>query len=164
MYQTDWDIVGLKLRVNADKVFQLPLKRIIKGGNRFWFGSLNFENEPLTVVANDLKGKIYFYDKKGILVNDIFVGDSVTTEAGVNIQFTDFITSTGLQIKSDPSIQIVYLSFLLLMVSIYISFLTYSQIWLIETSKNIVVGGNSNRAVLFFQEQFRQIVRRSARN
>lgn len=164
LYQTDWDIVGLKLRVNADKVFQLPLKRIIKGGNRFWFGSLNFENEPLTVVANDLKGKIYFYDKKGILVNDIFVGDSVTTEAGVNIQFTDFITSTGLQIKSDPSIQIVYLSFLLLMVSIYISFLTYSQIWLIETSKNIVVGGNSNRAVLFFQEQFRQIVRRSARN
>ena len=25
-YQTDWDIVGLKLRINEDEIFQIPLK------------------------------------------------------------------------------------------------------------------------------------------
>ena len=145
-----------------NKVFQIPLKRST-GGNRLWFGSLNFDADPLTVVVNDLKGKVYFYNKKGILVKEVLIGGSAVLSNDINIQFTDFITSTGLQIKSDPGITTVYLSFLLLMVSIYISFLTYSQIWLLETQRNIAVGGESNRAVLFFQEQFKQIVRRSVR-
>ena len=164
LYQTDWDIVGLKLSFDESKNFQIPLKRIIKNGNRFWFGSLNVDGNPITVVLNDLKGKVYFYDSKGILLEESFMGNFVKTKTGVKVQILDFITSTGLQIKSDPGINIVYLSFLLLMVSIYISFLTYSQIWLVEISGTTTVGGNSNRAVLFFQEEFRKILKRSSRS
>jgi cytochrome c biogenesis protein len=47
------------------------------------------------------------------------------------------------------------------MVSIYVSFFTYSQIWFVEVKKNIVVGGKSNRAVLFFQQEFKKIIKRS---
>ena len=161
LYQTDWDIVGLKLRIEDNKVLQIPLKRITKKGNRFWFGTLNFDSNPKTLVINDLKGKIYIYDANGVLVEESFIGEFMKTETGVTVQFSDFITSTGLQIKSDPGINVVYLSFLLLMISIYISFLTYSQIWLTETRQNTFIGGKSNRAVLFFQEQFRKISQRS---
>jgi hypothetical protein len=49
------------------------------------------------------------------------------------------------------------------MLSIYVSFFTYSQIWLVETTKNISIGGTSNRAVLFFQQQFRKILKRVVR-
>jgi cytochrome c biogenesis protein len=162
-YQTDWDIVGAKLRLN-DKTLQIPLKKIAKGGNRFWFGSLNLDNfltTSLTVVVNDLTGKIYLYNPQGVLVQDLYLGDFVKTDNNVNIQFSNLITSTGLQIKSDPGINTVYLSFLLLILSIYVSFFTYSQIWLTELTKNIKIGGTSNRSVLFFQEDFRKIVRRS---
>ena len=161
LYQTDWDIVGLKLGVDNNKALQIPLKRLVKGGNRFWFGSLNLGDKPLTVVINDLKGKIYLYDVKGNLLEECLIGEFIKTNLGLDIQFCDFITSTGLQIKFDPGLNIVYLSFLLLMVSIYVSFLTYSQIWLIETQENITIGGKSNRAVLFFQGQFRRILKRS---
>ena len=167
LYQTDWDILGLKMVLNNDKVFQIPLKKITKGGNRFWFGSLNLENilaTNLTVVVNDLSGKFYLYDSKGVLVQECFVGNSIKINSGLSIQTSDFITGTGLQLKSDPGIVIVYLSFLLLMVSIYISFFTYSQIWLVEFSENIEIGGNSNRSVLFFQEDFRKIVRKSIKS
>jgi cytochrome c biogenesis protein len=135
LYQTDWDIIGLKLSINKDKIFQIPLKRITKAGNRFWFGSLKFDAETLTIVVNDLKGKVYFYNTNGVLVKEVFVGDSINLNNGIDVQVIDFLTSTGVQIKSDPGISTVYLSFLLLMVSIYVSFLTYSQIWLIETKK-----------------------------
>ena len=164
LYQTDWNILGLKLRLDNDKIVQVPLKKITKGGSRFWFGSLALENEKipnLTIVVNDLGGKIYLYNTKGILVQELVIGDFISTEDNLSIQITDFITSTGLQIKSDPGIGIVYLSFFLLIVSIYVSFFTYSQIWLVELPKNIKVGGNSNRSVLFFQEDFRKIIRRS---
>ena len=163
-YQTDWDIVGLKLRLDNKKILQVPLKKITKSGNRFWFGPLNLENDKskaLTIVVNDLKGTVYIYDSKGIKLQELSIGDFINTNNDLKIQVSDFITSTGLQIKSDPGLNIVYFSFFLLIISIYVSFFTYSQIWLVELAETIKVGGNSNRAVLFFQEDFRKIVRRS---
>ena len=56
---------------------------------------------------------------------------------------------------------VIYLSFLLLMISIYVSFFTYSQIWFVEAKNGVILGGKSNRAVLFFQQEFRQILKRS---
>ena len=129
-----------------------------------WFGSLNFDNNPttnLTVVVNDLNSKIYLYNSKGTLLQEAEIGSIFKTNTGLSIQISDFITSTGLQIKSDPGISVVYFSFFLLIISIYISFFTYSQIWLVESFDNIKIGGNSNRSVLFFQEDFRKILRRS---
>ena len=163
IYQTDWDIVGLKLSIDNQKVFQIPLKKITKGGNRFWLGSINVDKAlttNLNVVANDLTGKILVYDSRGILLQELGLGESMKNSK-LDIKFLDFITSTGLQIKSDPGINVVYFSFLLLILSIYISFFTYSQIWLVELPEKIKVGGNSNRSVLFFQEDFRKIIRRS---
>ena len=161
LYQTDWDIVGIKLRLENNKVFQVPLKRINKGANRFWFGSLSLGNNSTTIIVNDLSGKVFIYDSKGVLITESLIGKSISTSTGLNVQFLDFITSTGLQIKSDPSISIVYLSFFLLILSIYVSFFTYSQIWLLELNENVNIGGNSNRSVLFFQEDFRKIIKRS---
>ena len=164
LYQTDWDIVGLKLRLDNGKVFQVPLKKITKGSGRFWFGLLNLNDVTatnLTIVVNDLNGKIFLYNSKGVLVQESNVGGFITINENLRIQVSDFITRTGLQIKSDPGINIVYFSFLLLIVSIYVSFFTYSQIWLVELATNIKIGGNSNRSVLFFQEDFRKIIRRS---
>ena len=55
----------------------------------------------------------------------------------------------------------VYFSFLLLIISIYVSFFSYSQIWFVELLKSIKMGGSSNRAVLFFQENFKKVVKTS---
>jgi cytochrome c biogenesis protein len=164
LYQIDWDIIGLKLRLDNNKIFQVPLKKITKEGNRFWFGSLNLDNvitTNLTIVVNDLTGKVSIYNSKGNLEQESSIGGFVTVSNGLKIQISDFITSTGLQMKSDPGIGTVYFSFLLLLISIYISFFTYSQIWLVELPDNIKIGGVSNRSVLFFQEDFRKIIRRS---
>ena len=91
------------------------------------------------------------------------MGDFLTFESDFTLQFISFLTTTGLQAKSDPGIQTVYLSFLLLMISIYVSFFTYSQIWLLTRPNKIFVGGNSNRAVLFFQQQFRKTINQVAK-
>lgn len=162
-YQTDWDILGLKLRLNNQENFQIPVKKLNKGGRKFWFGTLplkNVVNKQITFLINDLNGQIYLYDTNGVLLQELYIGKSLNLDEKINLQFSDYITSTGLQIKSDPGIFTVYFSFLLLMTSIYISFFTYSQIWFVEFQKQITLGGKSNRAVLFFQEEFRKIVKR----
>ena len=164
LYQTDWDILGLKLRLTDKEVFQLPLKKITKSGRKFWLGSLTLGTNSankITILVNDLKGELLIYDAKGVFLKEISIGDSITINNNLKIQALEYITSTGLQIKSDPGISTVYLSFLLLMLSIYVSFFTYSQIWLIEEVNKVIIGGKSNRAVLFFQEEFRKILKRT---
>ena len=166
LYQTDWDIVGLKLKTSSTDAFQIPVKKITKGGRKFWFGSVSIDNslnKKLSIVINDLNGQLFVYDAKGVLIQQTNVGDTLRINENLQIQFLSFLTTTGLQIKSDPGIGTVYLAFLFLILSIYISFFTYSQLWLFETAQNINVGGNSNRAVLFFQQEFRELLKRVAK-
>ena len=163
IYQTDWDVIGLKFQSNGDKFKQLPFKKITKSGQKFWFGAINVGITPgdlktFSVLVNDLQGNIYVYDSNGILIQKCKLGQTVSLTPIENVVFSEFLTSTGLQIKEDPGIRTVYFSFLLLMLSTYVSFISYSQIWGAETTDTLVLGGTSNRAVLFFQTEFRKII------
>ena len=71
----------------------------------------------------------------------------------------EIISSTGLQIKTDPGIPIIYLGFFFLMISTLISYITYSQIWIIQKNKKIFIGGNTNRAIFEFELEFFKFIK-----
>ena len=106
-------------------------------------------------------GNFLVYDEQGKLFGEYFIGQDVTLNNKIRISFSEFITTTGLQIKTDSGIPLVYFSFLLLILSVYISFISYSQIWQFETATNLLIGGKSNRAILFFQEELKRMVQNS---
>lgn len=162
IYQTDWDLVGLKLSVNGSNDIQIPLQKLTKSGRKFWVGSVKLKNnvnKQFTILCNDLQGDVYIYDKQGILLQKVPLGTKATLDTSNTIVFRTFITSTGLQIKEDPGLFLVYFSFLSLMLSVYISFFSYSQIWGLEEQQKFVIGGKSNRAILAFQEKFKRTMR-----
>jgi cytochrome c biogenesis protein len=80
------------------------------------------------------------------------------------VQVLDLISSSGLQLKSDASVNNIYFSFFFLITSVYVSFVTYSQIWCIESGIYLKFVGLANRSVLFFQDDFRKIIKRSRKN
>ena len=159
-YQTDWDIIGLKCEISNNKILQIPLKKVVKRGKKFWFGSFVLGPKKMSLVVEDLQGRVYIYNNEGKLIQESILGNDIVLSDTTITQFKEMITSTGLQIKADPGIFTVYFSFLLLMGSIYVSFFTFSQIWLVEQQTNILIGGKSNRSVLFFQEEFRRMLNR----
>lgn len=160
LYQTDWDIVGLKYSTNNGKIEQLPLTKIIKNGQKFWLGNIkNSKNTTnLTVLCRDLSGKIYLYDTNGAIKQEFELGNTLFLDNQNKVIFSEFLTSTGLQVKTDPGIKIVYLAFFFLMVSTYVSFFSYSQIWGSEKANQTTLLGISNRAVLMFQKEFRYLI------
>ena len=99
-------------------------------------------------------------DNEGKLIQESVIGQPIKINSQTSVTFSEFITTTGLQIKTDSGIPLVYFSFFLLMVSVYISFISYSQIWQVEALTNLVVGGKSNRAVLYFQEELKRLVQK----
>jgi cytochrome c biogenesis protein len=75
-----------------------------------------------------------------------------------NFQILEFIATTGLQIKYDPGIKLIYFGFGLLMVSIFLSYKSFSQIWIHQKNKIIFIGGQTNRAQLNFEKEILDIV------
>nr|QUE28760.1 Ccs1 [Porphyropsis coccinea] len=156
IYQTDWNITGLEVLVDQTRL-QLPSQSNANQKNvPLWSShfSLGFDSSAQYIfVIKDLRGKIDVYDFKGTFLSSQQVGSSFLCDNRI-VTIEKILTSTGLQIKADPGIPVIYFGFFLLMISTTLSYLTYSQIWLTFTSQFAIVGGASNRAVITFEEEF----------
>ena len=76
------------------------------------------------------------------------------------IVLVDILSSTGLQIKTDPGIPLIYMGVFFLMLSTLISYITYSQIWVINDNKTMFIGGNTSRATFDFEIEFFSLIKR----
>lgn len=77
---------------------------------------------------------------------------------GVNLAIAEVVGSTGLQIKADPGIPIVYLGFGLLMVGVVMSYISHSQIWALQEKGKFYLGGRTNRAQVAFEREVIEIL------
>jgi cytochrome c biogenesis protein len=82
-----------------------------------------------------------------------------TNEFNQPLTFVEIISSTGLQIKTDPGIPMIYSGFFFLMLSTLLSYITYSQIWLIQRNQKLFIGGTTNRAIFDFELEFFKVIK-----
>lgn len=160
-YQADWGIAGIRFRLNNSPVLELPMGLLNTGGaGRLWGTWLPTKpdlSEGLSVIAKDLQGTLLLYDMQGRLVSTVRSGMS-TDINGVTLSIVDVIGSTGLQIKADPGIPIVYTGFALLMVGVMMSYISHSQIWALQTQDGFYIGGKTNRAQVAFEREMLAIL------
>ncbi|MGB3513261.1 MAG: cytochrome c biogenesis protein [Microcoleaceae cyanobacterium] len=161
MYQADWGISAVQVRINKSPIFQLPMAPInIVGGGRIWGTWVPTKpdmSDGIILLAKDLQGTALIYDATGKLVSSVREGMS-TEVNGVRLFVDKIIGSTGLQIKADPGIPIVYLGFGLLMISVLMSYVSHSQIWALKEGDKIYIGGKTNRANVVFQRELLAIL------
>jgi cytochrome c biogenesis protein len=155
-YQTDWGISGVKVKLNNSPIFQLPMALLdTKGQGRIWGTWVPTKpdlSEGVSLLAKDLQGMVLVYDAKGKLINTVRSGMSVPVN-GINLKVVDVVGSTGLQIKYDPGIPIVYSGFALLMLGVVMSYFSHSQIWALQVGEKLYVGGKTNRAQVSFERE-----------
>lgn len=155
-YQTDWGISSVRIRLNKSPIFQLPMAQLdTKGKGRLWGTWIPTKpdlSEGVSLLAKDLQGMVLIYDSKGKLINTVRAGMSIPVN-GVNLKILDVIGSTGLQIKYDPGIPIVYAGFGLLMLGVVMSYFSHSQIWALQKGNILYVGGKTNRAQVAFEQE-----------
>src|SRR6056300_1545600 len=159
-YQTDWNIIGLRIKNKDLSVFQYPFINLPNSQEKIWLTwvSNTLElNDGLTILIDNLQGYCSVYNKVGKFIGNLELNESLKTETPVILM--DILSSTGLQIKADPGILLIYLGFLFLMVSTLISYITYSQIWLVQDKKKIFIGGNTTRATFDFELEFLKLVK-----
>jgi len=159
-YQTDWNLIGLRIKNKDLSVYQYPLINLPNNPEKIWLTWIS-NNQQLTdgftVLINNLQGYCSVYNKVGEFIGNLELNESLKTENSITL--IDILSSTGLQIKADPGILLIYLGFLFLMISTLISYITYSQIWIVQDKKKIFIGGNTTRATFDFELEFLKLVK-----
>jgi cytochrome c biogenesis protein len=77
---------------------------------------------------------------------------------GVKLAVVDVIGSTGLQIKADPGIPLIYAGFGLLMLGVMMSYVSHSQVWALAENGHLYVGGRTNRAQITFERELVEVL------
>lgn len=161
LYQADWGIAAVRVRINNSPIFQLPMAQLDTGGRgRIWGTWVPTKPDfsaGVSLVAKDLQGMLLVYDMTGKLVSTVRVGMS-TEVNGVTLAVADLIGSTGLQIKADPGIPLVYAGFGLLMLGVIMSYVSHSQIWALQQGDKFYLGGRTNRAQVAFEREILQLL------
>jgi len=160
LYQADWSIAQVNVRLNNSPTFELPMATLPSEGGRLWGTWVPTKpdmSEGVSLVAQDMQGTLLVYDMSGQLVSTVREGSSVEVN-GITLFVDELIGATGLQIKADPGIPIVYLGFALLMVGVVMSYISHSQVWALETDGVLYVGGRTNRAQVSFERELLSVL------
>lgn len=161
-YQTDWGISAVKFQFNNSPIFQLPMAQLdTNGKGRIWGTWIPTKpdlSEGVSLVTKDLQGTLLIYDTTGKLISTVRTGGMATEVNGVKLKILEVIGSSGLQIKADPGIPIVYAGFGLLMLGVIMSYISHSQIWALEKEGKLYIGGRTNRAQVAFEREFIEVL------
>ena len=174
-YQSDWNLLGIrfqeleKTKLNEQNIiYEIPFFALEKTSKSWITWILNSEKN-FTLVFDQLQNTFLVYDQFGNFLNFQNIGDLINS----NFFVIDIFPSTGLQIKYDPNISIIYLGFGLLMITSSLSYLPYTQMWVFtessfkntgkksqsEKRKNCWLGGSTNRGKINLEIEFENLIR-----
>jgi len=152
-YQTDWNAIGLRLSLNNNS-YQLPLKSLAKSKNLWatWVPIPTLTQQGVTFITNTLNGTFSLYTIDGTFLGNFNIGDPIPQFS--ELEIFEIMSETGLQIKADPGIPLIYFGFAVLMVSSVISYFSFTQFWLTKNEQTYFISAKVNRAKLNLRFEF----------
>jgi cytochrome c biogenesis protein len=159
-YQTDWNLIGLRFQNVKNEILEYPLINILSNQNKVWLTWIlkpSSINEGIIAIMDNLEGYCSLYDETGIFLGNIELNETINFVGPLTL--LEIISSTGLQIKTDPGVPVIYSGFFFLMISTLMSYVTYSQIWIIQKNQKLFIGGTTNRAIFDFELEFFKFIK-----
>jgi cytochrome c biogenesis protein len=154
-YQSDWNLVGIRVKdMKNMNNYEIPLFPLNVQG-KSWITWVR-QNEKITsLVFDQLQNILLIYDSQGNFLSKKNVGDLISE----NFRILEIFSTTGLLMKYDPSIFLIYLGFGFLMVTACLSYFPYTQIWIYKTKKTCWIGSSTNRGKIQLEIEFENIIR-----
>jgi cytochrome c biogenesis protein len=158
-YQSDWNLIGIRIKnIKTSIIYEFPLFSF-NNNSKSWITWISNNDLPaeksMALVFDQLQNIVFIYDENGNFLNFKNTGDLINE----NLRLIDILPSTGLLIKYDPSITIIYFGFGLLMLTTLLSYLPYTQIWILNEKNNCWIGSSTNRGKIQLEIEFENLIR-----
>jgi len=159
-YQTDWNLVGLRVQNQNSQILQYPLINLLNSKAKLWITWIPTDTtlkQGIILLIDNLQGYCSVYNEYGKFLGNLEINE--VFKENLPISLVDIVSSTGLQIKTDPGIPLIYMGFFFLIISTLISYITYSQIWIVKEKTKMFIGGNTSRAIFDFEIEFFKLIK-----
>ena len=148
-YQADWSVAAITLKIENSPKLQIPLQSIPEMGEQVWGTVIPTKKDgkdPILLSVDREIGPVKVYDSDGRLISTISINKEVKVKDNL-IKIINIIPSSGLLIKYDPGVPLVYTSFGIILIGGSLSIISTKKIWVLyeEEQSRIYIGGLSNR-------------------
>lgn len=154
-YQSDWDLLGIRVKSQQNsKILEYPLFPL-KQNTKTWITWIESNEKTYSLIFDQLENKFLIYNENGEFLKTAEIQKEIDNYTNV----IEILPATGLLIKYDPSIPLIYFGFALLMLTSSLSYLPYTQLWIFNNTKNTWIGAITNRGKIQFEIQFENLIR-----
>ncbi len=149
LYQADWSLAAITLQINNSPKLQIPINSIPELGKQVW-GTIIPTNDdgtdPILLTVNSELGPVIIYNNDGAKLVTLTTSKQAEVK-GKLIKIINIVPSSGLLLKRDPGVPLVYSSFAMILIGGSLSLISTKKIWAFHEEKKslIYIGGLSNR-------------------
>ena len=161
-YQTDWSLIALRFKNLQNQIIEYPLINSFPNQEKIWLtwvSNTQSLQDGLLLLIDNLEGYCSIYNAAGQFLGNLEINEELNINQPMLL--SEIISSTGLQVKTDPGIPLIYLGFFFLMISTLLSYITYSQVWIIQKNQQLFIGGTTNRALFDFELEFLKFIKKN---
>ena len=149
LYQADWSIAAITIEIGNSPKLQIPVNSITELGDQVWgtvIPTTKDGKEPILLTVNSETGPVKIYDEDGIFITNLNINNKAKVKNNF-IKIVNIIPSSGLLLKYDPGVPLVYTSFAVIIVGGSLSIISTKKIWVLyeKDKSRIYIGGLSNR-------------------
>ena len=162
LYQAEWSLAAVTIQFENSPQLQIPIKPIPELGEQVWGTVIPTKNngkDPILLTVNSEIGPLVIYDNDGTRL--ISLSTNKETEVkGAKIKLINIIPSSGLLLKRDPGVPVVYTSFAIVLIGGLLSLISTKKIWVLHEEKKsiIYIGGLSNRNLTGLSKEFPKFI------
>lgn len=155
VYQADWGLARVGLQLGRSPVLPLPLQTLPQLGEQVWGLVLPTRPDgslPVLLTLRSELGPAEVFGADGQRLGLLAVGGEPVEVEGLPLRLREVLPASGLLIKRDPGVPLVYGGFAVLLAGGVLSLIATRQLWAIADGDRLHVGGLCNRDLTGFAD------------
>ncbi len=150
VYQADWSLAAITLQIGKSPLLQLPLSNFPELGEQVWgliLPTSPDNSERVLLSLSNETGPIQIYGSNGELILNLRPGGPAGEINGLSIRVSEVLPASGLLLKRDPGVPLVYAGFALTLIGGGLSIIATRHLWAVADPKQsaLHLGGLCNR-------------------
>jgi cytochrome c biogenesis protein len=166
LYQADWALATISLQLGKSPLLELPLQSFPQLGEQVWGIVLPTRpdgSEPVLLSLGSEQGPVEIYGADGISLARLAPGGAAVEVKGLPIRVESVLPASGILLKRDPGVPLVYAGFAIALAGGGLSLLATRQLWAIAEEQagqdgKLHVAGLCNRNLTGFAAELPQIL------
>jgi cytochrome c biogenesis protein len=160
LYQADWTLASIQIQLGRSPVLNLPLQRFPQLGDEVWGLLLPTRpdgSQPVLLTLSSEEGPVEVFGADGVSLGRLIPGGEPLEVRGLPVRVAGVLPASGVLLKRDPGVPLVYSGFAILLVGGALSLVATRQLWAVAEGggdhRRVHVAGLCNRNLTAFARE-----------